>query len=555
MKREGFNSLYEKSFKENWELQALTDYDGTTLCYKDVVASIAKLHILFNECKLHRGDKVAICGRNQSNWGVVFLAALTYGAVAVPILHEFKPDNIHHIVNHSDAQLLFVSKSIWENLNEDAMPEINATIALADFSIQHSKNPQLYKLNNTLNDIFNKKYSNGISQKDIHFYKDKPNDLALISYTSGTSGNSKGVMLPFRSIKANVQFAEFILPLFTRGGRLVSMLPMAHMYGLCFEFLFGMCVGAHMHFLTRLPTPKIIMEAFSRIKPTLIISVPLIIEKIYKKQLLPVLEKTSIKMLLKLPLIDKVLLMKIKNTLDKVFGGEFIEIVVGGAAFSKDAEQFFKRIGFRYTVGYGMTECGPLISYEQWDRTALYSCGKPLPNLKVMIDSTDPMNISGEILVKGDNVFLGYYKNKEASKDCFTKDGWFRTGDMGTLDDKGNLYIRGRCKTMILGPSGQNIYPEEIEDLLNSYPYVLESLVIEQQDGKLAALIYPDYEAALADNINENDIPKLLDESLKHINNELPHYSQIAYTKIVFDEFEKTPKRSIKRYLYQVPKE
>jgi len=548
--------LFENSFKENWELPALSDYKGKTLYYKDIAQYVAKMHILLEEHKIKRGDKIAICGRNQSNWGIIYLAALTFGAVVVPILHEFKPDNIQYIVNHSESKLLFCSHFIWDDLNENSMPDLITIFALSDFSVLHTKFNKFNNIHLQVNDIFEKRYKNGFSQKDITYFKDKPDDMCMINYTSGTTGMTKGVMLSYITLWSNIMFAWEMLPQFRKTDAiLVSMLPMAHMYGLMFEFLFEMSVGAHVHFLTRIPAPKIIMEAFTTIRPTLIISVPLIIEKIYRKQIQPLLDKITVKALLKLPIIDRILLNKISYKLNNVFGGKYIEVIVGGAAFSKDAEKFFKRIGFRYTVGYGMTECAPIISYSSWNKVALYSVGKVVPRMKVKIDSPDPINIPGEILIKGDNVCLGYYKNKEATKALFTKDGWLKTGDIGVFDINNFLYIRGRCKNLILGPSGQNIYPEEIEDIINNKQYVAESIVIEQKDGKLLALVYPDYDAAKMDNITAKDIQKILDNMLIEINNELPKYSQISAIQIWNEEFEKTPKRSIKRFLYQKTEE
>jgi long-chain acyl-CoA synthetase len=545
------NQFFERSFAKNWDRVALTDYNQPDLYYRDVATSVAKLHLLFEEYGIKRGDKIAICGRNQANWGIIFLAAMTYGAVAVPILHEFKPDNIHFIVTHSDSRLLFVSNSIWENLTETSMPTLEVALSIKDLSILYSNGDKMGKIFSKLDNLFAKKYKNGYKPSDISYYKDKREELCLISYTSGTTGMSKGVMVPYRAIWSNIFFANERLPQFDCDGRLVSMLPMAHMYGLMFEFLFEMSVGAHVWFLTRVPSPKIIMEAFAKVRPTLIISVPLIIEKIYKRQILPLLEKGSMKALLKAPLLNKLLLRKIGKKLDDTFGGKFIYVIVGGAAFSREAEQFFKSVGFRYTVGYGMTETAPIITYCFWSEAKLYGVGTIVPRMEMKIDSPEPDKISGEILVKGDNVFLGYYKNKEATKEAFTKDGWMKTGDMGIIDSDGYLFINGRCKNMILGASGQNIYPEEIEDILNNKPYVAESLVVEQ-GGKLVALVYPDYDAARADNVKDKDIPKLLDDAIKALNAELPNYAQIASMQIRQEEFEKTPKRSIKRFLYQV---
>ena len=544
-----FITQFEQSFKNNWDRPALSDYKGITLHYKDVARRIAKLHILFEECGLKKGDKIAICGRNQANWGVVFFATLTYGAVAVPILHEFKADNIHHIVNHSGARVLFAGDIIWESINERAMPDLEAIILTGDFSIVHSRRPSIRAARERLNELFGKKYPKNFRPEHIAYHHDEPEELAIINYTSGTTGFSKGVMLPYRSLLSNLQFAQDALVL-KPGDNVVSMLPMAHMYGIMFEFIFELAQGSNVHFLTRVPTPKIIMEAFADIKPYIVISVPLIVEKIYKKQLQPILNKTSIKMLLKLPVIDQKIKKKILTALDQVFGNNFYEIIVGGAAFNREAENFFKQIGFRYTVGYGMTECGPIISYEDWSKTPLYSCGKATSRMEIKIDSPDPERVAGEILVRGDNVMLGYYRNEQATKDAFTPDGWMRTGDLAIMDKNGYVFIKGRSKNMILGASGQNIYPEELEDIINNMPYVGESLVVNQ-GGKLTALIYPDYEQTTAAGITDAEIPRTIEEIRVKINEELPQYAQIAKVKIFPEEFEKTPKRSIKRFLYQ----
>jgi long-chain acyl-CoA synthetase len=544
-----FITQFEQSFKNNWDRPALSDYKGITLHYKDVARRIAKLHILFEECGLKKGDKIAICGRNQANWGVVFFATITYGAVAVPILHEFKPDNIHHIVNHSEARVLFTGDIIWESINERQMPALEAIILTSDFSIVHTQRPSIRAARERLNELFGKKYPKNFRAEHIAYHHDEPEELAVINYTSGTTGFSKGVMLPYRSLLSNLRFAQGALNL-KAGDNVVSMLPLAHMYGMMFEFIFELAQGANVHFLTRVPTPKIIMEAFADIKPFLVISVPLIVEKIYKKQLQPILNKTSIKMLLKLPVIDQKIRKKILTALDNVFGNNFYEIVVGGAAFNHEAEQFFKQIGFRYTVGYGMTECGPLISYEDWSKTPLYSCGRAIPRMEIKIDSPDPERVAGEVLVKGDNVMLGYYRNEQATRDAFTPDGWMRTGDLAIMDKNGYVFIKGRSKSMILGASGQNIYPEEMEDIINNMPYVGESLVVEQ-GGKLVALIYPDYEQTTAAGIADAEIARTMEEIRAKINEELPNYAQIAQVKIFPEEFEKTPKRSIKRFLYQ----
>jgi long-chain acyl-CoA synthetase len=544
-----FIELFEQSLKKNWDLPALSDYKSTTLHYKDVARRIAKLHILFEECGVKKGDKIAICGRNQANWGVVFLATISYGAIAVPILHEFKPDNIHHIVNHSEARILFTGDVVWESINERSMPTLEAIILTGDFSVVYSRKPSIYAARERLNELFGKKYPRNFRPEHIAYHHDEPEELAIINYTSGTTGFSKGVMLPYRSLSSNLLFAREVIDL-KAGDNVVSMLPMAHMYGLMFEFLFEIANGANVHLLTRVPTPKIIMDAFAEIKPTLVISVPLIVEKIYKKQLQPILNKTSIKMLLKLPVIDQQIKKKILTELTHVFGDNFFEVIIGGAAFNREAENFLKQIGFRYTVGYGMTECGPIVSYDDWNKTPLYSCGKTAPRLEIKIDSPDPENVPGEVLVKGDNVMLGYYRNEQATAEAFTPDGWLKTGDLAVMDKNGYIFIKGRSKSMILGPSGQNIYPEELEDVINNMPYVNESLVV-YQNGKLTALVYPDYDETTAAGIPDSDFPRLMEEMRTKVNEELPNYAQLAQVKICPEEFEKTPKRSIKRFLYQ----
>lgn len=545
------NRMLEESFKAHWDSPALSDYKGVTLHYRDVARRIEKLHIIFKICGVEKGDKIAISSRNQANWGVVFIACLTYGAVPVPILHEFKPGNIHHIVNHSDSRILFVGDVVWEGLSEGEMPRLEAIIQITDFSLLYANSRQIVETRERLNELFGKKYPRNFRPDDLAYYQERsPDELAMINYTSGTSGFSKGVMIPYRALVSNVMFAREVHPQINHTSNVVSMLPTAHMYGMMFEFLFEMTVGAHVHFLTRIPSPKIIMEAFATIRPDIIIAVPLIIEKIYKQKLQPILNRTSVKVLLKLPVIDQKIQGKIKDELVKTFGGQFKEIIIGGAAFNKEADEFFRRIGFPYTVGYGMTECAPIISYAPWDKSKLFSCGKAAPRMEIRIDSPDARNIPGEIQVKGDNVLLGYYKNEEATAESFTPDGWFKTGDMGVIDAEGFLFIKGRCKSMILGPSGQNIYPEEIESVINNVPYVIESLVIED-DGKLLALIYPDTELAAADGLDKAALQKKMEENIQLVNADMPNYSKIAGVRIMPEEFEKTPKRSIKRYIYQ----
>ena len=545
------NKILKTSFKKNWNSPALSDFKGITLYYRDVARRIEKLHIIFNTCGVQKGDKIAICSRNQANWGVVFLACITYGAVPVPILHEFKPGNVHHIVNHSDSRVLFVGDMVWENLAESEMPDLEAIIQINDFSLLCSRNEHITETREHLNEMFGKKYPKSFGPEDLNYYQEESGDqLAMINYTSGTSGFSKGVMIPYRALLSNVLFGQEVVPMINNKSNVVSMLPTAHMYGMMFEFLFEMTVGAHVHFLTRVPSPRISMEAFATIQPNVIISVPLIIEKIYKQKLQPILNKTSMKVLLNLPLIDQMLQEKMKNELVKTFGGKFYEIIVGGAAFNKEADEFFNKIGFPYTVGYGMTECAPIISYAAWDKAKLFSCGKAAPRMEIRIASPDPVNVPGEIQVKGANVMLGYYKNEEATAESFTEDGWMRTGDMGVIDEDGYLFIKGRCKSMILGPSGQNIYPEEIESAINTMPYVIESLVIDS-NGKLVALIYPDMELAGKDGMDKAAVLKKMEENIAAVNVDMPNYSKIAGVKLVPEEFEKTPKKSIKRYMYQ----
>ena len=544
------NLLLEQSFKNNWDFPALSDYKGITLHYKDVARRIEKLHIVYEICGVKRGDKISVCSRNQANWGVVFLSAITYGAVAVPILHEFKPGNIHHIVNHSESIILFAGDAIWEQLNEAEMPNLEAVIQMNDFSVLYAKKDIVTETREHLNELFGRRYPRNFRQEHIKYHTDEPEELSMINYTSGTTGFSKGVMIPFRALLSNVEFAREVQPHLNNTSNVVAMLPTAHMYGMMFEFLFEMTVGAHVHFLTRIPSPKIIMDSFAEIKPDIVVSVPLIIEKIYKKRLQPVINKASIRVLLRLPVVDQKIQRRIKNELVKTFGGKFNEVIIGGAAFNREAEHFFRKIGFPFTVGYGMTECAPIITYAPWSDTRLYSCGKAVKGMEIKIDSPDPQNIPGEILCKGANVMLGYYKNQEATESVLRADGWMRTGDMGVVDKDGYLYIRGRSKSMILGPSGQNIYPEEIESIINNMQYVIESLVIEDK-GQLIALVYPDMEQADADGISQIDLEKRIEEIRTLVNEELPNYCKIQKINIFPEEFEKTPKRSIKRYLYQ----
>ncbi|NLI36080.1 MAG: long-chain fatty acid--CoA ligase [Bacteroidales bacterium] len=547
-----FNKLLEESIKKNWDLDALTDYKSTTLQYKDVARKIEKIHIILEESGVQKGDKVAICGRNSSHWGVAFLSVLTYGAVAVPILHEFKADNIHSIVNHSEAKMLFVGDVVWENLNEAVMPMLEGIILINDFSILVSRNKKLDYAREHLNELFGKKYPKNFRIEHISYYKDSPEELALINYTSGTTSYSKGVMLPFRAIWSNVQFALDHLPL-SSGNVVVSMLPMAHMYGMAFEFLYEVCNGCHIYFLTRMPTPKIVFQAFAEIKPHFIVAVPLIIEKIIKKSILPYLQTPQMKILLKVPIINDKIKTAVREKIVNAFGGRFCELILGGAPFNREVENFLHSIHFPYTVGYGMTECAPLISYAPWDTFAKYSCGRCIDRMELKILSSDPYNTVGEVVCRGANVMLGYYKREDATKEVLDENGWLHTGDLGLIDTDGNLYLKGRSKTMLLSSNGQNIYPEEIEDKLNTLPYVSESVIV-QQNSKLVALIYPDFEDAFAHGLDNTGLEKIMEENRIQLNATLPNYSQINKIKIYPEEFEKTPKRSIKRFLYQEAK-
>ncbi len=549
MEFQSVNKLLEKSFRENWDRPALSNYKGQDLAYRDVARRIAKLHIAFEQCGLEKGDKVAICSRNQANWGVSFLATLTYGAVPVPILHEFKPGNIHYLVNHSEAKVLFVDDVIWENLSEAEMPGLYVVVQINNFNFLYSKTEEMSQVRQHLNESFGHKYPNNFGPENLDYYEDKADELAVINYTSGTSGFSKGVMVPYRALWSNIEFAHVqAMPQLDNNTEVVSMLPSAHMYGMMFEFLFEMTIGAHVHFLTRVPSPKIIMQAFADIKPHIIIAVPLIIEKVYKSKLKPILDRN--KMIMNLPIIDKVIQKKILQELVNAFGGRFYEVIIGGAAFNPEVERFFRKIGFPFTVGYGMTECAPIIGYADWKDAKLYSCGKQVLNMEIRIDSPDPQNIPGEVLVKGANVFLGYYKNEEATKSVLGEDGWFHTGDMGVMDSDGYLFLKGRSKCMILGPSGQNIYPEEIEGVVNNVTYVVDSLVIEDH-GALVSLIYPDYHQAELDGLSKSQLEAKLLETLPEINKQIPNYAKISKMEFMPEDFERTPKRSIKRYLYQ----
>lgn len=545
-----FLAFIENSIKKNWDMDALTDYKGATLQYKDLARKIEKLHILLAESGIQPRDKVALCGRNSSHWGVAFLAILTYGAVAVPILHEFKADNVHNIINHSEARLLFVGDVVWESLNEAAMPNLEGIILMTDFTLQVCRSERLEYAREHLNELFGKKFPKNFRKEHVAYRRDEAEELAVINYTSGTTSFSKGVMIPYRALWSNTQFAFEVLNL-KAGSRVISILPMAHMYGLAFEFIYEVCAGCHIFFLTRMPSPKIIFQAFAEVKPNIVIAVPLIIEKIIKKNVLPTLETLKMKILLRVPVINDKIKETVREHMVQAFGGNFYEVIVGGAAFNQDVEKLLRSIDFPYTVGYGMTECAPIICYEDWKFFKAGSCGKAAPRMEVKIDSQDPEHIVGEILTRGDNVMLGYYKNPEATAQVIDAEGWLHTGDLGVMDKEGNVFIKGRSKNMLLGPSGQNIYPEEIEEKLSNMPYVCENIVIQQSDNKLVALIYPDFEEAYANGLSQADIEKAMEANRVAVNAELPAYSQIARVKIYPEEFEKTPKKSIKRFLYQ----
>ena len=547
-----FIALVEQSIKKNWDLDALTDYKGVTLQYKDVARKIEKIHIILEESGVKPGDKIAVCGRNMSHWGVTFLSVVTYGAIIVPILHEFKADQVHNIVNHSEAKLLFVGDVVWEALDESAMPNLEGIMLMNDFSILISRSEKLTYAREHLNELFGHKFPKNFRKEHINYYKDNADELLVLNYTSGTTSFSKGVMLPSRALWSNVEFGkEKLGKILKPGDSVVSMLPMAHMYGLAFEFLYEFCSGCHVYFLTRMPSPKIILQAFAEVKPKIVIAVPLIIEKIIKKNVLPKLETPTMKFLLKVPLVSDKIKATVREQVMNAFGGNFYEVIVGGAAFNQEIEAFLRSINFPYTVGYGMTECAPIISYEDWDKFKAGSCGKAAPRMEVQILSREPQNIPGEIVTRGDNVMLGYYKNQEATDEVIDADGWLHTGDLGVIDEEGNITIKGRSKNMLLGPSGQNIYPEEIEDKLNNLPYVNESIIIQALDGKLAALIYPDFDDAFAHGLTEKGVEEAMEANRVALNATLPAYEQIARVKIYHEEFEKTPKKSIKRFLYQ----
>ena len=551
MKIPCFNELIEKSIIDNWDLDAITEYKGATLQYHDVARKIEKLHIMFECSGVERGDKIALCGRNSANWAVAFLATLTYGAVAVPILHEFTAEQVHNIVNHSDAKLLFVGDVVATTIDPTQMPHLEGIIYIPDYSLVISRTDKLTYAREHLNEMYGKRFPKYFRKEHVHYYKEAdPNELALINYTSGTTGFSKGVMIPYRALWSNFDFAcDAMGKNVKRGDNIISILPMAHMYGMAFEFIYEFLRGCHIFYLTRVPSPAIIAQAYADIKPAIIIAVPLIIEKIVKKKILPKLQTPRMKILFNMPVVNKKVKQAVHDQVYQSFGGKIYEIIIGGAAFNQEVENFMESINFPITVGYGATECAPIITYASCETFVPGSCGRAALHMEVKIDSEDPQNMPGEILTKGLNVMLGYYKNEEETARTIDKDGWYHTGDLGTMDEYGNLFIKGRIKNMLLGPSGQNIYPEEIEDKLNSLALVVESIVV-QRDNKLIGLVYPDYDEMRNIGLSKEDLEKIMEENRNTLNEMIPVYCKLSAIQLTETEFEKTPKKSIKRFLY-----
>ena len=547
-----FNACVQKSIIDHWDLDALTDFKGQTLQYHDVARKIEKLHILFENSGVVKGDKIALAGRNSANWAVAFLATLTYGAVAVPVLHEFTADQMHNIVNHSEAKLLFVGDVVATTIDATKMPTLEGIIYIPDYSLVLSRTDKLTYAREHLNEMFGKKYPKYFRKEHVNYYiEENPDELALINYTSGTTGFSKGVMIPYRALWSNLDFAMGVLGSHVSpGAHIISILPMAHMYGMAFEFVFEFCCGCHIYYLNRIPSPAIIAQAFAEIKPKVIIAVPLVIEKIIRKRVFPKIQNNKMRLLLNMPVINKKINQKIKEQVAAAFGGEFYEIIIGGAAFNREVEAFLTRIDLPFTVGYGATECAPIITYADYKDFVPTSCGKAVVHMEVKIDSNDPQNVPGEILARGLNVMLGYYKNEEATRETLDKDGWYHTGDLGLMDAEGNVFIKGRSKNMLLGSNGQNIYPEEIEDKLNSMTMVTESVVVQDGD-KLVGLVFPDFDEAKNLGLNNDDLVNLMEQNRQQLNEILPAYSKLSSIEIHTEEFEKTPKKSIKRFKYQ----
>lgn len=538
------------SIKTHWDLPSMSDYGVYTYQYKDVARVIEKMHIIFEECGIQKGDRIALCGRNQARWGAAFFSVLTYGAVAVPILNEFHPTQIQDIINHSETKLLFVTDQIFGNLDFEAMPTLEGCISFTDYSLLASRNEKLTFARENLNRLFGEKYPTNFRKQHINYHVDQPEELAIINYTSGTTSNSKGVMIPYRAIWSNLDFANSVLSTkLTVGDTILSMLPMAHEYGLAFEFIYEFWFGVHIYFLTKMPSPVVLLKALADIKPAILICVPLIIEKVVRKSVLPKIQDPKVKLMLNVPIIGDRIKKKICEGMRQAFGGRFYEVIVGGAAFNQEIETLLKDVGFNYTVGYGATECAPIICYEDWKKFKKGSCGKAAKNMEVRIDSADPQNIAGEILAKGPNVMLGYYKNDEATAAAIDKDGWYHTGDLGIMDAEGNVFIKGRCKTMLLGANGQNVYPEEIEDKLSNVMLVNECLVIQKEE-KFYGLVYPDMEQAAKLNLGKSELEAIMEQNRKELNATLPNYCQLAGIRLIDKEFEKTPKKSIKRFMY-----
>ena len=546
-----FNSYIERSITQNWDLDALTDYQGITLQYKDVARKIEKIHILFENSGVREGDKIALCGRNSAFWATAFLATLTYGAVAVPIQHEFNAEQIHNIVNHSEAKLLFVGDVVATIIDAEKMPALEGIVYIPDYSLMLARTERLVYAREHLNELYGHKYPKYFRPEHVNYHKDSPEELALINYTSGTTGFSKGVMIPYRALWGNLDICMRLLSQYVKTGQnMLSILPMAHMYGMAFEFIFSFCQGCHLFFLTRLPSPAIIAQAFQNVKPSVIISVPLIVEKIIRKRVFPKIQSNAFRLLLNMPVVSKKVKQAICNLVVEAFGGQVQQIIVGGAALNQEVEQFLLSIGFPVTCGYGATECAPLISYCDHKDFVATSVGVPVDRMEVKILSSDPQHVLGEIVTRGTNVMLGYYKNEEATREAIDAEGWYHTGDLGIMGPQGHVFIKGRIKNMLLGANGQNIYPEEIEDKLNSMTLVSESIIV-QRDQKIVALIHPDYEEARNMDFHEEELRQIMKENIDTLNQQLPAYCKVKDFELQEEEFEKTPKKSIKRYLYK----
>ncbi|MBP5360420.1 MAG: AMP-binding protein [Bacteroidaceae bacterium] len=548
-----FNACLEQSIIDNWEKEALTDYKGATLLYRDVAREIEKLHIVFEHSGIRKGDKIAFCGRNCLHWGVAFLATLTYGAVAVPILHEFMPEQVHNIVNHSEAKLLFLGDGLGHSLSPEAMPQLEAIVNIQDFSLIVSRNERVTYAREHLNQLFGDKYPEHFSKEHVRYHKDMTEELAIINYTSGTTGKSKGVMLPYRAVWSNVDIAiKVIGPYVEPGTNMLSILPMAHMYGLAFEFLFPFCYGIHVFFLSRLPSPSLISQAFAEVQPSVVIAVPMIVEKIIRKRVFPKIHNRRMRLLLKMPVVNRKVKRMICEQLMNAFGGKCYEVIMGGAALNQEVEDFLRSIKFPFTVGFGTTECAPLVAYRDYRQFVLKSCGAPVARMEVRVVSPDPVNIPGEIITRGVNVMLGYYRNEEETKKVIDEDGWYHTGDLGLMDADGNIFIKGRSKNMLLSSNGQNVYPEEIEDKLDSMPLVSECIVV-QKGEQFVALVYPDMEEVDNRNLTRDDLQTIMEQNRKELNTLIPAFCKISAIVLRDEEFEKTPKKSIKRFLYQEP--